>query len=69
MIGVPDAEFGQRLKAFVVPVEGGEVTAEELKGYVHDRLARFKTPREVVFVDGLPRTATGKIIKSQLPGE
>jgi acyl-CoA synthetase (AMP-forming)/AMP-acid ligase II len=69
VIGVPDAEFGQRLKAFVVPVAGGEVTAEDLKGYVHDRLARFKTPRDVVFVDGLPRTATGKIIKSQLPDE
>jgi acyl-CoA synthetase (AMP-forming)/AMP-acid ligase II len=66
VIGLPDAEFGQRLKAFVVAVAGGEVTAEELKGYVHDRLARFKTPREVVFVDGLSRTATGKIIKSQL---
>jgi acyl-CoA synthetase (AMP-forming)/AMP-acid ligase II len=69
VIGVPDAEFGQRLKAFVVPVAGGEVTAEDLKGHVHDRLARFKTPRDVVFVDGLPRTATGKIIKSQLPDE
>ena len=69
VIGVQDAEFGQRLKAFVVPLAGSEVTAEELKGYVHDRLARFKTPREVVFVDGLPRTATGKIIKFELANE
>ena len=42
------------------------VSEDELKTYVHDRLARFKTPRDVVFTDNLPRTATGKIIKREL---
>jgi fatty-acyl-CoA synthase len=66
VIGVEDPEFGQRLKAFVVRAEASEVTEDELKAYVHDRLARFKTPREVVFLDDLPRTATGKIIRREL---
>lgn len=68
VVGVPDEEFGQRLKAFVVAVPGQLVTAEELQAWVHDRLARFKTPREVVFVPTLPRTATGKVVKRELVG-
>jgi acyl-CoA synthetase (AMP-forming)/AMP-acid ligase II len=66
VIGVPDEQFGQRLKAFVVLRPGQTVTQAELKAYVHDHLARFKTPREIVFVDSLPRTATGKILKREL---
>jgi fatty-acyl-CoA synthase len=66
VIGVEDPEYGQRLRAFVVRAEGSEVTEDELKAYVHDRLARFKTPREVVFLDEMPRTATGKIIRREL---
>jgi acyl-CoA synthetase (AMP-forming)/AMP-acid ligase II len=66
VIGVEDAEFGQRLKAFVVRTEGSRVTAEELKQHVHDRLARFKTPRDVEFLDELPRNGTGKVLKREL---
>jgi len=66
VIGVPDAEFGQRLKAFVVRAGDSTVTAEELRDYVQGQLARFKTPREVVFLDSLPRTATGKLIRREL---
>jgi acyl-CoA synthetase (AMP-forming)/AMP-acid ligase II len=66
VIGVPDAEFGQRLSAYVVPVPGATVGVDELKTYVHERLARFKTPREIVFVAQLPRTATGKVIRREL---
>jgi fatty-acyl-CoA synthase len=66
VIGVADQEFGQRLKAFVVRKPGSRVTAEELSGFVRDHLARFKTPREVVFVETLPRTATGKVIRRKL---
>jgi acyl-CoA synthetase (AMP-forming)/AMP-acid ligase II len=66
VIGVEDPEFGQRLRAFVVRAEASDVTEDELKTFVHDRLARFKTPREVVFLDELPRTATGKIIRREL---
>jgi acyl-CoA synthetase (AMP-forming)/AMP-acid ligase II len=66
VIGVPDAAFGERLRAFIVPRAGAPATAEQLQTYVHDRLARFKTPREVVFVESLPRTATGKVLKREL---
>jgi len=66
VVGVQDVEFGQRLKAFVVRAHGSAVTEDELKSYAHDRLARFKTPREVVFVAALPRTGTGKVLKREL---
>jgi fatty-acyl-CoA synthase len=63
-VGVADDEFGQRLAAFVV--RRGEVTAEALRGYVKANLARYKVPRDVVFVDELPRNAAGKVLKRQL---
>jgi acyl-CoA synthetase (AMP-forming)/AMP-acid ligase II len=66
VIGVDDEEFGQRLKAFVVLGEHGSVSDEELKGYVKQNLARYKVPREVEFLDSLPRNATGKILKREL---
>jgi acyl-CoA synthetase (AMP-forming)/AMP-acid ligase II len=66
VVGVDDDEFGQRLKAFVVPRNGNELTAEGVQSYVKDNLARYKVPRDVVFVDELPRNATGKILKREL---
>jgi len=65
-IGVEDERFGQRLKAFVVLRKGAELTEDEVKGYVRDNLARYKSPREVVFVDELPRNPTGKVLKREL---
>jgi fatty-acyl-CoA synthase len=65
-IGVPDARFGQRLRAFIVVREGASLTEEEVKEYVRENLARYKTPREVVFLAELPRNPTGKILKRQL---
>jgi fatty-acyl-CoA synthase len=65
-IGVEDREFGQRLKAFVVLCDGGTAGEDDLKGYVKANLARYKVPREVVFLDELPRNATGKILKREL---
>jgi acyl-CoA synthetase (AMP-forming)/AMP-acid ligase II len=66
VIGVDDAEFGQRLKAFVVTGEGAEVSAEELKAHIKANLASYKAPREIEFMDELPRNATGKILKREL---
>lgn len=64
VIGVADPDFGQRLKAFVV--SKGEVTEDEVKGYVKEHLARYKVPRDVEFLDELPRNATGKVLKREL---
>ncbi len=61
-----DEEFGQRLVAFVVKAEGKDVSEEDLKGYVRQNLARSKVPRKVVFLDELPRNATGKVLKREL---
>ena len=66
VIGVDDEKFGQRLKAFVVAREGSDLDEEKVKEYVKHNLARYKVPREVVFVDELPRNATGKVLKREL---
>jgi len=68
VIGVDDAEFGQRLKAFVVVKSGAEIGEEDLKAHVKGNLAGYKTPREVEFLDELPRNATGKVLKRDLRG-
>ncbi len=65
-IGVPDEDFGQRLVAFVVRRAGDTPTEQEVKAHVKANLARFKVPREVVFLDELPRNATGKVLKREL---
>jgi fatty-acyl-CoA synthase len=65
-VGVPDEKFGQRLKVFVVRREGAELTEDEVMAYVRDNLARYKIPREVVFLDELPRNPTGKVLKREL---
>ncbi|MCU1651601.1 MAG: acyl-CoA synthetase [Pseudonocardia sp.] len=65
-IGVPDEKFGQRLRAFVVLRDGAALSGDEVRRYVAENLARFKSPREVVFLDVLPRNPTGKVLKRQL---
>jgi fatty-acyl-CoA synthase len=67
VIGVEDQEFGQRLRAFVVVRDGQPLTAEDLREFVRQNLARYKVPRDVVFVQELPRNPTGKILKRALP--
>lgn len=66
VIGVPDDEFGQRLKAFVVPAPGVSPSAEEIRAHVKANSARYKVPRDVEFVDSLLHNATGKVVRTQL---
>jgi acyl-CoA synthetase (AMP-forming)/AMP-acid ligase II len=63
-IGVEDDEFGKRLRAFVVT--NGDVDEDSLKDWVKANLARYKVPREIVFIPELPRNATGKVLKREL---
>lgn len=68
-LGVDDAEFGKRLRAFVVLAPSTEVSEDDLKDWVKQNLARYKVPREIVVLDELPRNATGKILKRELSEE
>jgi fatty-acyl-CoA synthase len=68
-IGVDDEKFGQRLKAFVVLQKGAKLSEDDVKEYVKDNLANYKVPREVVFLDELPRNPTGKVLKRELEEE
>ncbi|HEX4106756.1 MAG TPA: AMP-binding protein [Solirubrobacteraceae bacterium] len=65
-IGVSDPDFGQRLRAFVVMQPDASVSERELQDFVKENLARYKAPREVVFMDELPRNPTGKVLKREL---
>ncbi|MBA3436518.1 MAG: AMP-binding protein, partial [Thermoleophilaceae bacterium] len=65
-IGVDDEKFGQRLRAFVVPCGGKSPSEDALKSYVKSNLAGYKVPREIWFLDELPRNATGKVLKREL---
>jgi fatty-acyl-CoA synthase len=65
-LGVEDKDFGARLRAFVVLKDGAEATEDVIKDYVRDHLARYKVPREVIFLSELPRNPTGKILKREL---
>ena len=66
VFGVEDDQFGQRLRAVVVVREGREVSVEDVKRYVKENLAGYKVPRDVHFLDELPRTSTGKVLKREL---
>ncbi|WP_159847951.1 acyl-CoA synthetase [Nocardia sp. CY41] len=66
VVGVDDREFGKRLRAFVVPGPECKRDPQEIKDYVKANLARYKVPREVIFLDELPRNATGKLLRKPL---
>ena len=69
VIGVPDEQFGQRLRAFVVARSGVPPSAEELRTYLKERIARFQVPRDFIFLPILPRNAVGKVLKRELVAE
>lgn len=66
VVGVADEEFGQRLKAFVVPAEGARLDVDTVREHVRRNLARYKVPRDVEFLPELPRNATGKVLRDRL---
>ncbi len=69
VIGLPDPEMGESVAAFVQPAEGATPTPElgqELIDFVKSRIASYKAPKTVHFVDSLPRTETGKLVKGRL---
>ena len=66
VIGVADEDFGQRLKAFVVTKPGAHLTEDAVRAHVKTNLARHKVPRDVAFIDVLPRNATGKLLRKEL---
>ena len=68
VLGVDDAEYGQRLAAFVVLSDGSSATPDDLKQHVRDNLANYKVPREITILPELPRGSTGKILRNELRG-
>ena len=66
VLGVDDAQYGQRLAAFVVLTPGAAATVDTLKQHVRDNLANYKVPRDIIVLDELPRSSTGKILRNDL---
>ncbi|MFI7637978.1 hypothetical protein [Nonomuraea sp. NPDC049400] len=66
VFGVPDEKWIEAVTAAVVLREGAGVTEDELIAFLRERLASFKTPKRVVFVDALPKNASGKVLKREL---
>ena len=66
VFGVDDEKYGQRLRAVIV--KKGSLSEKQVKDYVKSNLAGYKAPRDVEFVDELPRTSTGKVLKRELQG-
>jgi fatty-acyl-CoA synthase len=66
VIGVDDEEFGKRLAAYIVLQPGSSLNEDDIREFVKRNLARYKVPRDVIFIDELPRTPTGKVLKRTL---
>jgi fatty-acyl-CoA synthase len=66
VIGVPDEKWGEAVKAIVVVKEGMEATEDEVIEFCKKRLARYKAPKSIDFLDTLPKTGSGKIAKREL---
>ena len=67
VVGVDDEQYGKRLRAYVVLDNGAKVEEQTLKDHVKSNLARYKVPREIVFIDEMPRNPAGKVVKRNLP--
>ncbi len=68
VIGKPDDRLGEEVVAIVVARDGANLSEQDVIGYAKERLAAYKYPREIRFLDALPKTPTGKILKAELRG-
>jgi long-chain acyl-CoA synthetase len=66
VVGVPNPAHGEEIKAYVIRAEGASLTADDLIDWAREQMAAYKHPRLVQFVDSLPMTSTGKILKREL---
>ncbi len=66
VVGTPDEALGERVKAFIIPVEGKTLTDTDIRDFLADRLARYKIPEVIEFIEQLPRNPTGKVMKKEL---
>jgi acyl-CoA synthetase (AMP-forming)/AMP-acid ligase II len=67
VVGVDDEKYGKRLRAYIVLNDGASLDEDGVKAYVKENLARYKVPRDVTFIDELPRNPAGKVMKRKLP--
>ncbi|MBS3756937.1 MAG: AMP-binding protein, partial [Desulfobacterales bacterium] len=65
-IGIPDAYRGETVKSFIVPKQGASLTAEEITAHCKQRLAPYKVPKQIAFVESLPKSTVGKILRRKL---
>ena len=69
VIGLSDPEWGRRVHAIVQPITGTEPSADELRSYASERLARYKVPKTIEFIDAIPRTEATKLNRAALIAE
>jgi len=65
-IGVPDAKTGEAVKVFVVRLQGSDVTADDVISFCREHLTAYKVPKQVAFIDEVPKSAVGKILRREL---
>jgi fatty-acyl-CoA synthase/long-chain acyl-CoA synthetase len=66
VFGIPSEEWGESVHAIVVPRPGSDLTPQDVIAYARDHMAGYKVPRSVDFIDDIPRTGSGKILKREL---
>lgn len=69
IIGIPDEKLGEEIKAFVVKTRESKASEEDIQLWIKERIAQYKYPRIIEFIDELPLSATGKILKKNLKNQ
>ena len=66
VVGIPDEKYGEIIGAFIIKEEESQLTSEDIRDYASNRIARYKVPKHIFFVQEFPLTASGKIMKFKL---